>query len=104
METAATIQPFFNVEFDESTMYVSLVDGRVIGVPIIWFPILHEAKPAQREQYQIGGDDVSLHWPKLDEGLSVANLLAGADWRSTQVYATVKLGNNSSGVSPVICI
>ena len=70
------------VEFDESMMYVSLVDGRVIGVPIIWFPILHEAKPTQREQVEIGGG-VSLHWPELDEDLSIANLLAGADWRST---------------------
>ena len=71
------------VEFDESMMYVSLADGRVIGVPIIWSPLLHEAKPAQREQVEIGGGGVSLHWPELDEDLSVANLLAGADWRST---------------------
>ena len=71
------------VEFDESMMYVSLVDGRVIGVPIIWFPILHKAHPAQRDQYEIGGGGVSLHWPELDEDLSVANLMAGADWRST---------------------
>jgi hypothetical protein len=71
------------VEFDEFTMHVSLVDGRVIGFPIIWFPILHGAKPSQREQVEIGGGGVSLHWPELDEDLSVANLLAGADWRST---------------------
>ena len=71
------------VEFDESMMYVSLVDGRVIGVPIIWFPVLHKAHPAQRDQYEIGGGGVSLHWPELDEDLSVANLMAGVDWRST---------------------
>jgi hypothetical protein len=71
------------VEFDQAMMYVSLVDGRVIGAPIIWFPILHEATPTQREQYEIGGGGVSLHWPELDEDLSVANLLAGADWQST---------------------
>ena len=71
------------VEFDESMMYVSLIDGRVIGVPLLWFPILHKADLAQREQVEIGGGGVSLHWPELDEDLSVANLLAGADWRST---------------------
>jgi hypothetical protein len=51
-------------------------------VPIIWFPLLHEAAPEQREQYEIGGGGVSLHWPEVDEDLSVANLIAGVDWQS----------------------
>jgi hypothetical protein len=72
-----------SVEFDEALMYVWLTDGRVVGVPIIWFPLLHQATPAQRTQYEIGGGGVSLHWPELDEDICVANLLAGADWRST---------------------
>ena len=50
---------------------------------VIWFPILHKADPTQREQVEIGSRGVSLHRPELDEDLSVANLLAGADWRST---------------------
>jgi hypothetical protein len=44
---------------------------------------LHEASTEQRAQYEIGGGGVSLHWPEIDEDLSVANLLAGADWEST---------------------
>lgn len=71
------------VEFDEAVMYVSLMDGRVIGVPLIWFPSLQVATPEQREQCEIGGGGVSLHWPELDEDLCVAHLLAGADWQST---------------------
>ena len=71
------------VEFDQEVMYVSLMDGRIIGVPLVWFPTLRMAKPEEREQYEIGGGGVSLHWPQLDEDLSVAHLLAGADWRST---------------------
>jgi hypothetical protein len=71
------------VEFDADLMYVWLTDGRVIGVPIIWFPLLHQATPTERRQYEIGGGGVSLHWPDLDEDINVANLLAGADWRST---------------------
>jgi len=63
-------------------MEVYLTDGRIISVPLIWFPLLHEATPEQREQYEIGGGGISLHWPEIDEDLSVAGLLAGADWES----------------------
>ncbi len=63
-------------------MHVSLTDGRIISAPFIWFPLLHEATPEQRERYEIGVGGVSLHWPEIDEDLSVAGLLAGADWQS----------------------
>jgi hypothetical protein len=70
------------VSFDEEMMHVTLTDGRLISVPIIWFPILLRATPEQRTKYEIGGGGTSLHWPELDEDLSVAGLLAGADWRA----------------------
>jgi hypothetical protein len=63
-------------------MHVSLTDGRVISVPIIWFPLLHDAQPEQRAKYEIHGGGLSLHWPEIDEDLSVAGLLGGADWES----------------------
>src|ERR1700704_2823285 len=66
-----------SVDFDEEMMHVSLTDGRRISVPIIWFPLLREARPDQRTKYEIGGGGTSLHWPELDEDLSVAALLAG---------------------------
>jgi hypothetical protein len=71
-----------SVEFDEEMMHVFLADGRIVSVPIIWFPVLYEATPEQRTKYEIGGG-VSLHWPELDEDLSVANLMAGVDWESS---------------------
>ena len=55
-------------------MYVTLQDGRLIGVPIIWFPLLHEASPAARQKYEIGGGGVSLHWPEIDEDLSLIHI------------------------------
>jgi hypothetical protein len=58
-------------------MHVSLMDGRIISVPITWFLLLREATPEQREQCEIGGGGISLHWPDIDEDLSVANLMAG---------------------------
>ncbi len=72
-----------SVKFADDLMQVFLTDGRIISVPVIWFPLLHEATPEQREHYEIGGGGVSLHWPEIDEDLSVANLLAGADWQAS---------------------
>ena len=72
-----------SVEFDDEMMHVFLADGRVVSVPIIWFPVLYEATPEQRVHCEIGGGGIGLHWPELDEDLSVANLMAGVDWEST---------------------
>ena len=71
-----------SVRFDAEMMHVSLTDGRIVSLPIIWFPLLHEATPQQREHYEIDGGGVSLHWPEIDEDLSVAGFLDGADWQS----------------------
>lgn len=70
------------VDFDEEMMHVSLTDGRRISIPIIWFPVLRGATADQRAKYEIGGGGTSLHWPELDEDLSVAGLMSGADLHS----------------------
>ena len=71
-----------SVQFDSEMMHVSLTDGRIVGVPIIWFPLLQAATPEQRAHYVIDGGGVSLHWPEIDEDISVAGLLDGADAQS----------------------
>jgi len=70
------------VEFDEDMMRVAFTDGRVLCVPIAWFPTLLAATPEQRACCEIGGGGIGLHWPDLDEDLSIAGLMAGVDWRS----------------------
>ena len=70
------------VEFDDEFMHVRLTDGRIISVPIIWFPLLREATPEQRAKYEIGAGGRGLHWPELDEDLSVAGLMSGVDWQA----------------------
>ena len=72
-----------SVSFDEDMMHVLLTDGRRISVPIIWFPVLLRASADQRTKYEIGSGGTSLHWPELDEDLSVAGLLAGADFQGS---------------------
>jgi hypothetical protein len=71
------------VDFDEDMMHVLLTDGRRLSVPITWFPLLLKASPEQRTKCEIGGGGSSLHWPELDEDLSVAGLMAGADSQSS---------------------
>lgn len=72
-----------SLEFTNEAMQVFLTDGRVLSVPLLWFPSLSAATPEQRANVEIGGGGIGLHWPELDEDLSVANLMAGGDWQST---------------------
>lgn len=64
-----------SLRFDEDSMWVELDDGRVLGVPLVWFPRLLHATPAQRENYELSRR--GLHWDELDEDISVDGLLAG---------------------------
>ena len=50
--------------------------------PTFCFHIVHEATPAQRNRYEIGSGGVSLHWPEIDENLSIAGLMAAVDWEA----------------------
>lgn len=68
-----------SLSFDANAMHVHFTDGRVLQVPLTWFPALVAASPAQRKRYQICGGGVSLHWPDLDEDLAIAGLMAGVD-------------------------
>ena len=71
-----------SVKFTKTMMQVTLTDGRVLGVSLVWFPTLHAATPKERARYEIGGGGISLHWPALDEDLSIAGLMAGVDRNS----------------------
>lgn len=64
-----------SLRFDENSMWVDLSDGRVIAVPLAWFPRLLHATTQQREQFEISAS--GLHWEALDEDISIAGLLAG---------------------------
>lgn len=71
-----------SVECDDEHLRVTFTDGRVLFAPLIWFPLLYHATPQQRAKYEIGGGGISLHWPEIDEDLSIAGLMAGVDNRS----------------------
>lgn len=64
-----------SVRFDADVMWVHLIDGRILGVPLAWFPRLMKASPAAREAVEISA--FGLHWEALDEDISVPALLSG---------------------------
>lgn len=65
------------LSFDDQTMWVHLVDGRTLGVPLSFFPRLQNATADQRAQYIFSGNGGGLHWDALDEDISVEHLLMG---------------------------
>lgn len=65
------------VRFSADDLIVDLSDGRIISVPLAWFPRLLHASAAQKKKWEIIGDGVGVHWPLIDEDLSIAGLLRG---------------------------
>lgn len=75
-----------SVRFDADSMWVDLSDGRVISVPLAWFPRLLHATPQEREQAEFSSQGI--HWDALDEDISIAGLLAGLGDQTWQVPLT----------------
>jgi len=66
------------VEVSDDELTVLLADGRRISVPLAWYPRLLNATPDQRRNFELLGDGHGIHWPEIDEDLSVAGLLRAA--------------------------
>ena len=69
--------PASRVEVSEDTLSVELADGRTIAVPLAWYPRLAHATAEERASWRLLGGGGGIHWPAIDEDISVANLLAG---------------------------
>ena len=65
-----------DVRVTDDTLSVDLTDGRTIAVPILWYPRLAHATPEERNHWEIGSG-IGIHWPDLDEDISVEGLLQG---------------------------
>ena len=64
-----------DVSFDDSMLRVTLADGRELAVPLEWFPRLRNATPDQRSRWRLIGRGDGIHWPDVDEDISVRTLL-----------------------------
>lgn len=67
------------LEFIPDAFVVHLLDGRSLTVPLEWFRRLRDATPEQRTRYEFSGNGYAIHWPELDEDISVPGLLGLPD-------------------------
>ena len=66
-----------NVTVTDDALGVDLADGRTVTVPLAWYPRLVHGTSAERNEWRVAGRGEGIHWPALDEDISVENLLAG---------------------------
>jgi len=66
-----------NVVVTDDTLTVDLSDGRTISVPLAWYPRLVHGTPDERAKWQLIGRGEGIHWPQLDDDISIEGLIAG---------------------------
>jgi hypothetical protein len=66
-----------DVRVTAKVLEVVLRDGRTLSVPVQWYPRLAHGSPRERQRWRLIGDGVGIHWPDLDEDISISGLLAG---------------------------
>jgi hypothetical protein len=64
-----------DVTLTDDQLLVVLADGRELAAPLAWFPRLSEASADQRKNWRLIGRGQGVHWPDIDEDISVASLL-----------------------------
>jgi len=77
------------VRITDDSLEVDLRDGRTIITPLLWYPRLHEASAADCAVWEWIGDGIGIHWPRLDEDLSVRGMLEGKPSFEIRGAATV---------------
>jgi hypothetical protein len=71
------VEPFaVDVSFVADDLIMRLADGRQVSVPLAWFPRLLQATPEQRSNWRLIGNGIGVHWPLIDEDVSVASVLS----------------------------
>jgi hypothetical protein len=66
-----------NVQVTDDALIVDLSDGRTVSVPLAWFPRLMHGTQEERNNWRLIGDGEGIHWPDIDEDISVENLILG---------------------------
>lgn len=63
--------------FDDDNIWLGLEDGRQVSAPLAFYPLLLNATKEQRENYELIGPGIGIHWEDLDEDLSVEGIVLG---------------------------
>jgi hypothetical protein len=64
-----------NLSFNDGVLQIFLANSREIRIPLEWFPKLRDAAPSQRQDWRLIGKGIGIHWPELDEDLSLEGLI-----------------------------
>ena len=75
----------YDVAFNPDELIVRLKDGRTLNVPLVWYPSLEGATQEQLENYELLGDGEGIHWPDLDEDLSIRGFFQGISLKQGKV-------------------
>lgn len=73
-----------SVSFTEDSLIADLSDGRTITLPLAWYPRLTHATATERENWRLIGRGEGIHWPELDEDVSIENIIIGRPSGETQ--------------------
>ena len=68
-----------DVSFTNSALHVFLADGREVSAPLEWFPRLRDANEKERNNWRLIGKGIGIHWPEVDEDISINTLLSKTD-------------------------
>jgi hypothetical protein len=77
LSTETRVAPAQHVSVTEDSIQVDLVDGRTISVPLAWYPRLLHGRPEERANWRLIGQGEGIHWPELDEDVSIENIVFG---------------------------
>ncbi len=77
MSTVVSDPRIVGMEVTKDAIVAQLADGRMVSVPLAWSWRLTNATPAQRRRFEIIGDGDGVHWPDIDEDISVRGMLHG---------------------------
>jgi len=84
-----------SVNVTDEAIVAHLVDGRIVSVPLDWSWRLKDATPEQRKHWEIIGDGQGVHWPDLDEDISVEGMLRGIPAKRPSRTNSAKLKSRS---------
>lgn len=89
-----------NVKVSRQALAVDLSDGRTVLVPLAWYPRLLHGTSQERNHWRLIGMGEGVHWPDLDEDISVEGILAGLPSGESQTSFKNWLARRSSARSP----
>jgi hypothetical protein len=89
-----------HVQVSDDRVTIELTDGRTLSVPLAWYPRLLHGTSKERNHWKLIGDGRGIHWPDLDEDISVENLLAGKASCESQASFQRWLDQRSGKVAP----